>query len=119
MHIGSDDLPDADEIARLLKASRGKSVTVTSGHATVTMSPQLEIESVQLGGPGILAEHRAALERDIIDAVARAMRDAVTASARMLEELQESPEIRSVREALQKEVGRWSRRDPKATDSSE
>ena len=109
----SDELPNPDEIARLLKASQVKSVTVTSGHATVTMSPRLELESMQLGGPGIVAEHRAAIERDIIDAVGRAMRDVVTASARMLEGLQDSPEMRSVREALEKEIGRRNR-DPKA-----
>ena len=67
------------------------------------------------GGPGIVAEHRAALERDIIDAVGRAMLDVVTASARMLEGLQDSPEMRSVRDALEKEIGRRNR-DPKAVD---
>lgn len=113
MTTRSDELPNTDEIARLLKSSQAKSVTVTSGHATVTMSPRLELESVQLAGPAIVNEHRAALERDIVDAVARAMRDVVTASARALEGLQHSPELRSVREALEKEIGSRNR-DPKA-----
>ena len=116
MPIRSDELPNPDEIARLLKSSQVKSVTVTSGHATVTMGPRLELESVQLGGPGIVAEHRAELERDNVDAVGRAMRDVVTASARMLEGLQVSAEMRSVREALEKEIGRSGGRDTKARD---
>ena len=106
MPMPSDDLPDADEIARLLKSSQVQSVTVTSGSVTVTVSPQLEIESVQLGGPGVAAEHRAALERDIRDAISRAMRDVVIASARSLDGLQDSPEMRSIRDALEKKLGR-------------
>jgi DNA-binding protein YbaB len=108
MQSNSDDLPSLDEIARLLRASQGKSVKITSGNVTVTVSPQLQLESVELGGPGVLPEHRAALQHDIIDAVTRAMRDVVTSSARMLEGQQESPDIRSMRAALQKELRRRS-----------
>jgi hypothetical protein len=72
------------------------------------VSPQLQLESVELGGPGVLPEHRAALQHDIIDAVTRVMRDVVTSSARMLEGQQESPDIRSMRAALQKELRRRS-----------
>jgi hypothetical protein len=102
----SDNLPGAGEIARFLKSSQVKGVTVTCGNVTVTVSPQLEIESVQLGGPGVAADHRTALERDIRDAIARAMRDVVIASARSLDGLQDLPEMRSMRDALEKELGR-------------
>jgi hypothetical protein len=39
MQSNPDDLPSLDEIARPLRASQGKSVKITSGNVTVTVSP--------------------------------------------------------------------------------
>jgi DNA-binding protein YbaB len=88
-----------------LKARESTNVTITTGYVTVTVSPQLELLAVVFTGPGVLAEHRDALQSDIVDAVNKAMREVVIASAQMLEGLQESPEIQSFRDALQKQMG--------------
>lgn len=100
-----NDKPNLEQIAQLLKAREVNSVTISTPIVTVTVSPQLELSSVLLKGAGVMAEHRDALQRDIIDAVNKAMREVVVASAQMLEGLQESPEIQSIRDALKKRNG--------------
>lgn len=99
------DKPNPEQIAQLLKAREVKSVTISTPNLTVTVSPHLELMSVVLRGPGVREEHRDALQRDIIDAVNKAMREVVVASAKMLEGLQESPEIQLIRDALKKRNG--------------
>ena len=97
-----DDNPNPEQIAQLLKAREVKSVTISTPNVTVTVSPQLELSSVLLKGASVMTEHRDALQRDIIDAVNKAVREVVVTSAQILERLQESPEIRSIRESLKK-----------------
>jgi hypothetical protein len=106
MQPGVDDTPDLEQIAQLFKAREIENVTIRIGHAIATVSPQLELLSVALTGPGVIAEHRDALQRDIVEAVNKAMREVVIASARMLEGLQESPEIQAVRDALHEQIAR-------------
>jgi DNA-binding protein YbaB len=106
MKASADDKPNLEQLTQLLKARKIENVTVSTRHATVTVSPQLELLSVTLTGPCVLAEHRDALQHDIVDAVNKAMREVVAASALMLEGLQELPEIQSIRDALQKQIGR-------------
>ena len=106
MKARADDITNLEQITQLLKARKIENVTISTRHATVTVSSQLELLSVTLTGPGVLAEHRDGLQHDIVEAVNKAMREVVTASALMLEGLQELPEIQSARDALQKQIGR-------------
>jgi hypothetical protein len=103
------NLPNTDEIARLLKAHRVANATVKSDQVTVVMNPELQLVSVDLCGPAVLPEHRTALQKEIVDTVNRAMREIVTSSARAFEGMEQSPELRSMYEAFQKEIDRKMR----------
>jgi DNA-binding protein YbaB len=105
MQAHDEGKSDLEQIAQLLNSTKPENITVSAGQAVVTVSPKLELLSVILTGPA-LAEHREGLQRDIVEAVNKAMREVVLASARALEGLQESPEMQSARELLQKEIDR-------------
>jgi DNA-binding protein YbaB len=101
MSAFSDDA-SGEQIAQLLRARKVDNVVIATGNATVTVSANLELLSISLTGPGVLEDHRAALQRDIVAATNLAMKEVVLASARALEALQGSPKFRAIRDDLEK-----------------
>lgn len=109
MTSGTHPMPYDDQIGQLLKAREIKNVTASAGAASVTVDPHLTVLSVELDEAAMRPERRADLQRDIAEAVNQATREVVMASARALQALQDSPEVRSMQDALQKELDKRSR----------
>jgi DNA-binding protein YbaB len=104
MSAFADDA-SGEQIAQLLKARKVENVTIAIGNATVTVSANLELLSISLTGPGVLEDHRDALQRDIVAATNLAMQEVALASARAFEALQRSPQFRAIRDDLEKRMG--------------
>ncbi|MEV8440802.1 hypothetical protein AB0425_25785 [Actinosynnema sp. NPDC051121] len=118
MHPSADENANLEQIAKLLKDRKVENVTISAGHAVVTVSPRLQLLTVVLTGPGVLAEYRQSLQQDIVDAVNQAVREVVVASARTFEQLQEAPEIQTLRKALHRQIGLWRADDEKPADGA-
>lgn len=106
MHEGSGKMPNFEQVAQLLQSGENENVTVSAGQVTVTVSPKMELLSIVFSGPGVVEEHREALQNDTIEAMNKAHQTAVVASAKRLEKLRDLPEMKAFAESLKEQLRR-------------